>query len=348
MPFTFPHPAAVIPLKGWKNTLLRSIGQILFAVVASVSVFLVALTMLTLFGVSCREFELLTHLRVQLLLALTVTIPVWLVMRSKIILALAVAGVIVHLFDILPLYFPHPAKSTVAIVRLLTLNVNRWNKNYAGVQKLIEDEGADIVCLQELAPEMNDSLKAKLHGYPYTFTDARDGYFGIGIFSKYELADQQLLKLCPDDIPTLCATIDVHGTKIRLVNTHPIAPLNAVFYDWRNEQLDALADLTSRSDMPVILAGDLNASCFSPFFKRLLKRGQLSDSESGFGVQPSWSAQSWPLQASFDCALFRLPLDHVLTKGPLVTVDRRLLKEIGSDHLPVAVKLGVTASGAAR
>lgn len=37
MPLNFAHPAAVIPSKGWKNTLLRSIGQILFAVSFSLS-----------------------------------------------------------------------------------------------------------------------------------------------------------------------------------------------------------------------------------------------------------------------------------------------------------------------
>ncbi|MBS1997343.1 MAG: endonuclease/exonuclease/phosphatase family protein [Cyanobacteria bacterium SZAS LIN-2] len=348
MPFTFAHPAAVIPLKRWKTTLRRYAGKVLFVVVASVSLFFVALTLLTLFGATRREFELLTHLRVQLLLALIAIVPVLLLMRSRIVLALVAAGIIVHLFDILPLYFPHPASSPVATMSLITLNANRWNKNHAGVQKLIEDECADVVCLQELAPDMSDSLKANLHGYPYRFIEARDGYFGIGIFSKYELSDQQKLKLCPDDILTLCATIELHGRKIRLINTHPIAPLNDLYYHWRNEQLDALDDLASRSDKPVILAGDLNTSCFSPFFKRLLKRGQLSDSEVGFGVQPSWSAQSWPLQAPIDCVLFRLPLDHVLTKGPLVTVDRRLLKEIGSDHLPVAVKLGLVATAASR
>jgi len=326
----------------------RYVGNALFFIVAIFSLFFVTLALLTLFGSTCRNLELLTHLRVQLILPLIAIVPVLLFMKSRIILVLVAAAICVHLFDILPLYFLHPISAPAATVHILTINVNSWNKNFTGVKKLIENEGADVVCLQELAPAMCDSLTVNLKGYPFRFVEAREGSFGIGIFSKYDLTDKQKLKLCPDDILTLCATINVHETKIRLINTHPIAPLNDLLYSWRNEQLDALADLTSQSEDPVILVGDLNLSYFSPFFKRLLNRGHLSDSEFGFGVQPSWSAQWWPLHAPFDCVLFRLPLDHVLTRGPVITVDRRLLNDIGSDHLPLSVKLGLTATKAAR
>jgi endonuclease/exonuclease/phosphatase (EEP) superfamily protein YafD len=325
-----------------KTTLRRYVGKALFFIVSIFSLAFVALAVLTLFGSACRELELLTHLRVQLLLPLLVVVPVLLSFRSKIILILVAVAICIHLFDIIPLYLPHPASVPDATVSILTMNVNSWNKDFSGVQKFIENDGADIVFIQELSPAMGDSLKANLSRYPYKIVEGREGNFGIGTFSKFELLDKQELKLCPDDILTLCATINVHGTKIRLINTHPIAPLNDLYYVWRNQQLDALADLASQSNDATVLVGDLNVSYFSPFLKRLLKRGQLSDSEFGFGVQPSWSAQWWPLHAPFDCVLFRLPLDHVLTKGPIVTLERRLLGDIGSDHLPLSVKLGLT------
>jgi len=306
------------------------------------------MSLLTLFGSSCRNLELLTHLRVQLILPLIALVPVLLLMKSRVMLMLVSAAICVHLVDILPLYFPQHKRAPVVTVRILTMNVNSLNQNFAGVRKLIDSEGADVVCLQELAPAMADSLTKNLSAYPHRFVEAREGNFGIGIFSKYDLQDRQELKLCPDDILTVSATIVVHGTKIKLINTHPIAPLNDLYYAWRNEQLDALADITSKSEDPVIVVGDLNVSYFSPFFKRLLNRGHLTDSEFGFGIQPSWSAQKWPLNAPIDCVLFRLPLDHVLTKGPIDTFDRRLLYDIGSDHLPLFVKLGLPAGKEAR
>src|SRR5262249_13417096 len=159
--------------------------------------------------------------------------------------------------------------------------------------------------------------------YPYKFLEPSTSNFGIGLFSKYELKEMEAPKLCPDDIRTLIATFSVHDTEITLINTHPIAPLNEQYYDWRNEQLKALAKLATDTDGPLILVGDLNSTCFSPFFKQLLRDGHLSDSEVGFGIQPSWSALWWPAKSPIDCVMFRLPLDHVLIGGPLVTVDRR-------------------------
>jgi endonuclease/exonuclease/phosphatase (EEP) superfamily protein YafD len=147
-----------------KATLRRYVGKALFFIVSIFSLFFVTLAFLTLFGSTCRNLELLTHLRVQLILPLIAIVPVLLFMRSRIILMLVAVALCVHLFDILPLYFRHPISAPVATVRILTMNVNSWNKNFAGVQKLIENEGADVVCLQELAPAMGDSLTVNLSG----------------------------------------------------------------------------------------------------------------------------------------------------------------------------------------
>lgn len=326
-----------------KTPVKRYINRGFFFIIAVTSLFFVALAFLTLFGSTERHLELLTHLRVQLLLPLLAALPILIFFRARVLLALVAAGVLIHLFDIAPLYFGSRQDKSTETVRVLTINVNNWNKNYSGVRNLIERESPDIVCLQELTPEMGTELSSKLKSYPYRVIEASNGCFGIAIFSKMELLSIERLKLCPDDILTLSAFIDVHGTKLRLINTHPIAPLNDVYYGWRNQQLAALADLSNKTKEPVIVVGDLNLTYFSPFFKRLLKDGNLTDSEFGFGVQPSWSAQWWPLNAPFDCFLFRLPLDHVLFKGPITTQDRRLLEGIGSDHSPVLVTLGISA-----
>ena len=235
------------------NASRRFFRNAAFFVVAISSLFVVVISVLTLFGASCRPLELLTHLRVQLVVALIALVPVLLFLKSRIVLGFVVLALCIHLFDIVPLYCQRPGGASAATIRVLTLNVNTWNEKFADVQKLIDDEDADIVCLQELAPKMANSLQSSLPGYPYRFVEARDGNFGIGIYSKYELKNQEKLKLCPDNILTLCATINAQGTEIRVINTHPIAPLNDLFYGWRNVQLDALADLTAREKHPVIL-----------------------------------------------------------------------------------------------
>jgi endonuclease/exonuclease/phosphatase (EEP) superfamily protein YafD len=81
---------------------------------------------------------------------------------------------------------------------------------------------------------------------------------------------------------------------------------------------------------PVILFGDLNCSPWSYFFDKLLTEGDLSDSEQGFGAQASWCA--WLIVPP-------IPIDHCLVSKNISVEARETLPEVGSDHLPVLVKL---------
>ena len=55
-----------------------------------------------------------------------------------------------------------------------------------------------------------------------------------------------------------------------------------------------------------------------------------SDTRAGFGVQPTFPASSW---------LVRIPIDHVLVSCSVGVTERRVERDVGSDHLPVVVDL---------
>jgi endonuclease/exonuclease/phosphatase (EEP) superfamily protein YafD len=79
-----------------------------------------------------------------------------------------------------------------------------------------------------------------------------------------------------------------------------------------------------------VVAGDLNMSPWSPFFRRFMKKSGLKDSEDSFGFQPTWPTYQ---------PILYLPLDHVLVSRDIAIVDRRIGAKVGSDHLPVVVDL---------
>ena len=92
----------------------------------------------------------------------------------------------------------------------------------------------------------------------------------------------------------------------------------------------ALAKEIRTGDGPrTILAGDLNCTPWSYWFRRLLRESQLSNSAHGRGLNITWT----PLRI----AVCGLPIDHVLV-GSEIRVSRRFVGPyLGSDHRPVVV-----------
>lgn len=122
-----------------------------------------------------------------------------------------------------------------------------------------------------------------------------------------------------------------HGKPLTLVVTHPLPPLAGFVV--RNLQLAHIAKARQEWGPDVIVSGDLNISSWSPYFQDLVRESGLRDSQLGFGVQPSWPAGLLPVM--------RIPIDHVLVSENFVVLKRELGPDIGSDHLPVYVELGL-------
>lgn len=162
---------------------------------------------------------------------------------------------------------------------------------------------------------MAAKLVEALPQYKYNFLNPEEGYFGLGTLSKVPIEEPSAQKLSDAYILTQFFNVKLAGTKIEFVNTHPIAPLNDALYRTRNLQLTNLAKHAREVTAPLIVAGDLNSTSYSPCFKKLLKQGNLKDSQPGFGIQPTWSAKAWPLNAPADNFLFGLPLDHFYTEA---------------------------------
>jgi endonuclease/exonuclease/phosphatase family metal-dependent hydrolase len=58
----------------------------------------------------------------------------------------------------------------------------------------------------------------------------------------------------------------------------------------------------------------------------------LRDSREGFGLQNSWPAY-WPWLS--------ITIDHCLVSRDIRLIDRKVGPDIGSDHYPVLVEVGI-------
>ena len=79
---------------------------------------------------------------------------------------------------------------------------------------------------------------------------------------------------------------------VRVLSSHPLAPTTAERSRLRDAQLSFAADWASQQEGAFLVVGDLNASPWSWPFRRLISEGSLENSQIGFGLQPSFPADS--------------------------------------------------------
>jgi endonuclease/exonuclease/phosphatase (EEP) superfamily protein YafD len=218
-------------------------------------------------------------------------------------------------------------------LRLLLANVRTSNPQRRPLIELVRASEPDAVLLLEVSQGWLDDLAPLESAYPHRLTVPRGDNFGIAILSARPLVDVRVLDLGASGVPSLEAGFQ--GSSLRLLLTHPVPPMGAGSAARRDGQLERAAEWAARGAEAtggrVVLAGDLNATPWSPIFRRVLDLGRLRDSREGFGLH-----RTWPSGVH---ALLRIPIDHVLV-GEEVTVTRREVgPHIGSDHRPVIVDL---------
>jgi len=90
-----------------------------------------------------------------------------------------------------------------------------------------------------------------------------------------------------------------------------------------------LAKAAGASSLPAIVVGDLNATPWSNAFSGLGHAGLLRAT----GLKPTWPA--------IGLGWMGIPIDHVLVTPHWSVMERQIGPNIGSDHLPVMVRIGL-------
>jgi endonuclease/exonuclease/phosphatase (EEP) superfamily protein YafD len=215
-------------------------------------------------------------------------------------------------------------------VRVLLLNVHTSSSAFADVSRLISDTAPDVIGLVEVDARWLAQLAPALAPYPHHIDDPREDNFGIALYSKLPL--RGATELLGSQLPTLVATIELRGTPLDVVLTHPIPPVRPEPLAMQLSQLDAVARRTRALGSRVVLMGDFNATPWSQPFRTLVAATGLCDTRAGFGLQASFPASS---------AVLRIPIDHVLASCAIGVRSRAIERDVGSDHLPVLIDLVV-------
>ncbi len=309
------------------------------------AVFLVGVSIVAFGGGMFWGFEVLAAFRHYYLAAGFILVFTCLFTRAKPLIAVSLMTMVLNGWQVLPVYFSATASaadelfSSEDTLTVLQSNVYYNNKNFDQVAAYIQQTNADVVALQEVVYKFSsllDKHPALQAQYPYQVIKPRAG---MAVLSKYPLENIRTLSVIPEEgwDSVLTTQLNVNGQIATLIVMHPAHPTGE--YDtWRQRKVvDRLVANAKELTKPMILVGDLNATPWSHEFYRIKSGLGLKDSRQGFGLQGTWPA-------SLDVGLFRLPIDHGLLSPEIKVMSRTVGPDIGSDHLPVLLKVALPGS----
>ncbi len=267
------------------------------------------------------------------------------------------------------------SKADTLSTKVLTYNVQQFRngkKNTdVGVKNrllsFIEDQHADIICLQEYQStgkqlyesikETRDRLRLEAYYYESYFNPKYDLLSGLVIFSKYKAVSSGKLKISGSRTFGIYTDLLINDDTVRVFNIHLASiklekadlgfvanpdqeklkdkslaiyqKLNKAFL-LRELQTKLLLEKVKNSPYPIILSGDFNDTPSSWVYHQL--QDYLNDSfvEEGNGISITFAGPI-PL----------LRIDYVLHSG-FETLDYDRHRFSGSDHFPVTAILQLT------
>jgi endonuclease/exonuclease/phosphatase (EEP) superfamily protein YafD len=221
-------------------------------------------------------------------------------------------------------------------LRVLVVNVHTSSTSHDRVRALIDDLDPDLIALVEVDRRWLVALEPSLRRYPGRVEEPRSDNFGVALYHRRPLRNGRIAYV-GGILPSIVARLDLGTTEVTAIVTHPIPPMTTALAADNARQLAAIGDLAAPLAGPRIVVGDLNATPWSRPFARLVARSGLRDSRAGFGIGASFPASPPSLAA------LRIPIDHALVSADIAVTDRRVERDVGSDHLPLYLELAIAA-----
>lgn len=225
-------------------------------------------------------------------------------------------------------------------IRLVSANAHWDNRTPERLVDFIRASRPDVVVLQEGHPNLHPSIERLLADYPHV-APSEWRRSDVVILSRFPLTaaepssyDQAKLKY-----RIVSARIMMGEVPITVIGTHPPVPVSE--RRWRTQN-EALADIGARARAAagaIVVAGDFNLTPWSPRFRAFQREAGLALTRVG-GVWP----HTWPAASGwfYGGAIFRgLPIDHVLVGRRFAVIRVQRGPDIGSDHYPLIVDLGL-------
>ncbi|WP_112467294.1 endonuclease/exonuclease/phosphatase family protein [Streptomyces triticisoli] len=215
-----------------------------------------------------------------------------------------------------------------------THNVNADNPDPSGTAREVAAAGADVLALEELkASAVPVYQRALAPTYRYHSVEGT-----VGLWSKYPISRVRAVDIKLGWTRALRATVTTPEGPVAVYVAHMPSvrvKMNAGFTaQQRDQSADALGEAIADEQLPrVVLLGDLNGTMNDRSLNAVTSQMRSTQGAVGNGFGFSWPA-SFPMAR----------IDQIMVRG-VEPVSSWTLPRTGSDHLPVAARVKLSADG---
>ena len=242
------------------------------------------------------------------------------------------------LYKYTPLYNLFKGKNEVignSSVSIITANVYQYNSDYHRFIATVKEIQPDLVFTGESNNDWEKSLCELENDYPETYKLPQENTYGMHLYSKLQIKKAQAHYFVADDIPSMeVDLIDREGRSFTFFGVHPPppSPSEETTSNERDGELVSIAKRIAESHENYIVLGDFNTVAWSRVTRLFIKTSQLSDARIGRGLLSTFHADYW---------FFRFPIDLIFHSAAIHVQKLKVLKHIGSDHLPLLCKFAL-------
>jgi endonuclease/exonuclease/phosphatase (EEP) superfamily protein YafD len=233
------------------------------------------------------------------------------------------------------------------MLTVMTYNVGAGLASPTRLVDLLRRSGADVIGLQELAPEQGTALADHLRDeYPHQVLHPT-GIPGKGLISRFPVHETELLELHPGR-PDLQAVVEAPGGVLTVIVAHPPPPRfgrNRVHQTaLTDQQIAEIAAVATRGH-PAVLLTDFNRVGWQAAYRQLRNLGLIdafgaAGQGMGFTLPTRFSHLAYRGHPLGEVALPPLlRVDYVWHTSHFRTMSSWIGGNAGSDHLPVLATL---------
>ena len=265
------------------------------------------------------------------------------IVLGKIFLPLISISLVFRIWIIFP-YTPWASKKVPnalqddnqSTLKIISANVLMYNDDYSGLVEQVKLEKPDLVLLVEPDKKWEVALRKDFEElFPYSLKKPLDNTYGLLFYSTYPLSDAGFHHLVEKDVPSIDAVITLNnGMKVRFFGLHPKPPSpteNKTSLP-RDVELILTGKKAKESQLPVIIAGDLNDVAWSHTSRLFLRISELLDPRMGRGFFNTYHTRYFG---------FRWPLDHLFLSSHFSVVNIKRLDNFHSDHFPISAQIAL-------
>ncbi len=225
---------------------------------------------------------------------------------------------------------PRPAGAGPRRLTLVAANVYHLNPAPDRLVDRLLAADADVLVLTEVTrnwPALQTRLKA---AYPYRTPGLWLNETSTIVWSRYPMSgDPDELRQRGDRF-VLDTTLDVDGRPLRVFGLHAPRPRSPDSMGRRDRLFGELRDWVAEREVATVLAGDFNATPWTPALAQLIDGAGLERAKPASGWYASWPGVLGDLG---------IPIDHLLHDARVRVESLRAFDLPGSDHRGIEVRL---------